>query len=247
MSNLVAFMEVVSFNKTGSIGLFGDPHGNFSAVKQVLRTSVPEVSIFLGDFDLERPLDEELDGLIRAGSSVHFIHGNHDADREERHDFVFESAISNRNLNARVVSLGGVKIAGVGGVFHEANWHPHAGYGSPKFFSRDEFLASRPPRMWRDGLPLRHRSTIFAEDFNALAGQEADILITHEAPSCHRLGFSEIDDLAEIMGVKLIVHGHHHETYRNELPSGIRVIGVGKAEVLVSTFADLYARDAMPG
>ena len=74
-------------------------------------------------------------------------------------------------------------------------------------------------------------------------GHETDILITHEAPSCHRLGFSEIDDLAEIMGVKLIVHGHYHETYRGELPNGIRVIGVGKAEVLVSTFADLFARD----
>ncbi|WFU11548.1 metallophosphoesterase (plasmid) [Rhizobium sp. CB3090] len=199
---------------------------------------------FPRDFDLDRPLDEELDGLIRGSSSVHFIHGNHDADREEWHDFVFESAIANRNLNARVVSAGGVRIAGVGGVFHEAVWHPHTGDGLPKFFSRDEFLASRPPRMWRGGLPLRHRSTFFAEDFNALAAQEADILITHEAPSSRRLGFCEIDDLAEIMGVKLIVHGHHHETYRSELPNGIRVIGVGKAEVLVSTFADLFARDA---
>ena len=162
MSSLVAFMETISLGKTGSFGLFGDPHGNFSAVKQVLRTSVPEVSIFLGDFDLERPLDDELDGLIRAGSSVHFIHGNHDADREEWHDFVFESMIANRNLNARVVRAGGVRIAGVGGVFHEAVWHPHTGDGLPKFFCRDEFLASRPPRMWRDGLPLRHRSTVSA-------------------------------------------------------------------------------------
>ena len=102
---------------------------------------------------------------------------------------------------------------------------------------------NRPSAVSAHRLPLRHRSTIFPEDFNALVGHETDILITYEAPSCHRLGFSEIDDLAEIMGVKLIVHGHHRETCRGELPNGIRVIGVGKAEVLVSTFADLFARD----
>ena len=34
------------------------------------------------------------------------------------------------------------------------------------------------------------------------------------------------------MNVRLIVHGHHHETYAAALPDGIRVLGVGLAEVV---------------
>jgi len=83
-------------------------------------------------------------------------------------------------------------------------------------------------RAWRDGLPLRHRSTIFPEDLNALAGEEVDILITHEAPSSHKYGHAEIDDLAEIKGVKVIVHGHTHQDYRATLPNGVEVVGLGR-------------------
>jgi len=54
---------------------------------------------------------------------------------------------------------------------------------------------------------------------------KAVILLTHEAPSCHRHGFEELDLLAEVMGAKLIVHGHHHSHYNACLESGIRVCG----------------------
>ncbi|MGO4567805.1 metallophosphoesterase [Rhizobium sp. 2YAF20] len=208
---------------------FGDPHGDFSAVKQTLREGVPLASVFLGDFDLARPMKDELQPLIDGGSDLHWIHGNHDADQEHWHDFVFESEIADRNLTARVVEVAGIKIAGLGGVFHPAVWHPKDGEGLPKFSSRDEFMASHQRSAWRGGLPLRHRSTIFPEDFNALIGQESQILISHEAPSSHRYGHSEIDDLAEILGARIIVHGHHHEEYEATLPNGIKVFGLAKA------------------
>ncbi|KAF0225737.1 MAG: hypothetical protein FD176_184 [Rhodospirillaceae bacterium] len=73
--------------------------------------------------------------------------------------------------------------------------------------------------------------SIWPEDYERLAQQQADILVTHEAPSNHPHGFIEIDQLAEAMGAKLIVHGHHHRDYQTALPSGIRVIGVGLAGV----------------
>lgn len=44
------------------------------------------------------------------------------------------------------------------------------------------------------------------EDFDALFDQgPADVLISHEAPSCHRYGFKVLDELAELLQVKTIV------------------------------------------
>lgn len=59
-------------------------------------------------------------------------------------------------------------------------------------------------------MPLRHRSTIFPSEVHALAGQRADILVTHEAPHHHELGFEALTQLAAAMGVKKAYHGHHH-------------------------------------
>jgi predicted phosphodiesterase len=220
------------------LGFFGDPHGNFRPVKTALEKA-PKFSFFLGDFDLDQPRDLELANLSGAGSAIHFIHGNHDADRESWHDFVFEGPMADRNISGRVIDAGEVRIAGLGGVFHEAVWHPNNKNGEQIFTSRAEYMISGRPQPWRGGLPLRHRSTIFPEDFNQLASLEADILITHEAPSSHRYGHSQIDDLAEILGVKLIVHGHLHQEYRAVLSNGIAVIGPGKAQFLAGSLDDL--------
>ncbi|OBY06412.1 hypothetical protein BAE36_14990 [Rhizobium leguminosarum bv. trifolii] len=229
----------MKLNRTDSVAFFGDPHGNFRPVRELIRKVHPAYSIFLGDFDLDRPLDIELADLTLVGSSIFFIHGNHDADRESWHDFVFESGLSNSNLAGRVVELDGVRVAGLGGVFHADVWHPQNAGGIPKFNTRSEYVSAHSRSTWRDGLPLRHRSTIFPEDFNALAALEADLLITHESPSSHRYGHSEIDDLAEVLGVKTIVHGHLHQDYRATLPNGIKVIGLPKAGVLVTSFSEL--------
>ncbi|WFU04563.1 metallophosphoesterase (plasmid) [Rhizobium sp. CB3171] len=222
-----------------TIAFFGDPHGDFSPVRRLVKSAPPRHALFLGDFDLERPLDEELRDLTQSGAEVHFIHGNHDADREEWHDYVFHSSLTSQNIASRVVSIDGIRIAGLGGVFHADIWHPRDGTGDPKFTSRTDYLDLNRRKAWRNGLPLRHRSTIFPEDFNALAGLEADILISHEAPSCHRYGHFEIDDLAEVLGAKVIFHGHQHEDYRATLPNGIKVIGLAKAAVLMTTVEEL--------
>ncbi len=216
------------------IGFFGDPHGNFRAVKQAVREGAPKLSLFLGDFDLERPMEEELAPLMQAGSEVYYIHGNHDADGEAWHDFVFNGEMASRNISGHVVEFNGLKIAGLGGVFRAGVWHPKDGDGKPHYTTREEFLNANRRNAWRDGLPLRQRSTIFPEDFNGLLGKEADILITHEAPSSHAYGYSEIDDLAELLGVKVIVHGHLHKDYSAVLPNGIKVIGLDKAALLLT-------------
>lgn len=80
------------------------------------------------------------------------------------------------------------------------------------------------------GKLLKHRSSIFPADYNALADQTADILVTHEAPSCHPFGFATIDLLAQSMGVKTLFHGHHHKSmdYADHLwKLGFAAYGVG--------------------
>ncbi len=64
----------------------------------------------------------------------------------------------------------------------------------------------------------KHKSSIFHDDYLALYGQTADILVCHEAPSCHPNGFQEIDALARSLRAKYVFHGHHHDSlnYRSE-------------------------------
>jgi hypothetical protein len=102
----------------------------------------------------------------------------------------------------------------------------------PRFHTRAAFLESLPPdEKWRGGLPLWHRDTIFPEDVDALSSQCFDVLVTHEAPSSHRHGSAVLDALAEAGGARLIVHGHHHESYEALLDSGVRVRGLRLAEI----------------
>jgi predicted phosphodiesterase len=69
----------------------------------------------------------------------------------------------------------------------------------------------------------------------ALKGQ-VDVLATHEAPESHALGFQFLGDLARAMGVKLIIHGHHHERYSATIAGGIRVEGIGMARTAEGFF-----------
>lgn len=65
--------------------------------------------------------------------------------------------------------------------------------------------------------------------------EKADILVTHEAPSCHPFGYSEIDELAQAMGAKMVVHVHHHDSldYRSEWPTlGFEAYGVAFRSIM---------------
>lgn len=128
---------VLNVSHPQSVAFFGDPHEDFKPVRDMLRSHRLAHSIFLGDFDLDRPLDAELFDLASGGSTIFFIHGNHDADRESWNDFVFESSLASSNLTARVTAIDGVKVTGLGGVFHADISHPRNAGGEPKFLTRD--------------------------------------------------------------------------------------------------------------
>lgn len=213
----------------------GDPHRNFSPIIRACLGLSPAVLIVVGDLDCQRPLRQELASVMAAGWRVRWILGNHDCETEAAYDNLVGDD-PDGDLGFRVAEVDGCRVAGLPGVFKPSVWYPRLDDGAqqiepPRYRSRDAFLAAQPvSRRWRDGLPLWHRDSIFPDDVDQLAGQRFDILVTHEAPSCHRHGFSVIDDLAAAGGAKLIVHGHHHDSYTAILSNGITVRGLGLAE-----------------
>jgi hypothetical protein len=205
----------------------GDPHRNFTPILRACAACPPGTLILLGDCDLPAPLREVFAAPIRQGWDLRWILGNHDTETEASYDNLTTAP---GDLGLRVTTVGGLRIAGLPGVFKPRVWDP-GDRTAPSFHTRAEFQAAlRPGEAWRGGLPLFHRDTIFPEDFDRLAASRFDVLVSHEAPSSHPHGFAVIDALAEACGASLIVHGHIHQAYEASLPSGIRVRGLGLAE-----------------
>lgn len=186
----------------------GDTHGRFDHVHRIVREHEPSAIVFLGDIQAQRPFQDELEAIMNL-TEVWWIHGNHDTDSQADYDNLFGSTLRDRNLDGRVVEVAGVRIAGLGGIFRGRIWYPPT---EMHYESESDFLErNHEEDPWRDGLPLRHRSSIFPTDYFDLAGQQADVLVTHEAPSCHPNGFEAIDELARSLGVMAAFHGHHHD------------------------------------
>ena len=147
---------------------YGDPHGEWGPLFRACERHRPEAVVLLGDFDLTRPLREQLRPVLAAGIPVRWIPGNHDAASPEMHDRLWGDHPEG-NLRAVWSRMGGITVAGLGGVFKERYWYPRRDDAEPAHASRREFLR-RLPRgdRWRGGLPLRVRDAIFPEDVDAL-------------------------------------------------------------------------------
>ncbi len=203
----------------------GDPHRNFTPILRACAANPPGTLILLGDCDCPAPLATLLAPVTAAGWDIRWILGNHDTETETAFDNLTQSE---GDLGLRVTDIAGYRVAGLPGVFKPRVWSPPE---PPSFRTRPTFQASlRPDQAWRGGLPLWHRDTIFPEDFDRLATSRFDILVVHEAPTSHPHGYAVIDDLAAHAGARLIVHGHHHQSYSAVLPNGICVRGLGLAD-----------------
>lgn len=190
---------------------FGDPHGDLESVVAAVERCRPEAIVLLGDIQARQPLHIELSPILDL-TEVWFIHGNHDTDSDTDYDNLWGSKLAGRNLHGRVVEIAGFKVAGLGGIFRSKIWDPRQPFTKVSFASADALRRSvRREDRWRDGIARRHRSSIFPEDYlQLLHSHPADILVTHEAPAAHPHGWRVIDELAEKLGVQLVVHGHHH-------------------------------------
>ncbi len=202
----------------GHIWFVGDPHGYFDRFMPTIEAGQPDAVVLLGDMDLTRPLDAVLAEWDYDPARVWFVHGNHDADKAS----YWSRLPAERNLHGRVTEIAGRRIAGLGGVFRQTIWSGHA--GPNRLFTVEDYLARQPPRARK--LPVRHRASIFPADIAALTGQQAEILVSHEAPSTHHLGNAALDELGRVLGVSRHFHGHHHFDYEKRLAGGIFVHGV---------------------
>lgn len=212
------------------IWFLGDVHGRFNHVIRQVKLHRPEAVVFLGDLECSLPLDMILRPILEQ-TEIWFIHGNHDGDRPVYWHNLHICSLAERSLHSRVVDIEGYRIAGLGGTFESQVWLP----GSPdtgiqNYWDFLERLALRPLNEDIIATKRQHAlSANYPDDYFTLAMEKADILVCHEAPSCHPHGYSEIDDLAQAMGAKMVVHGHHHDSldYRSEwLWLGFEAYGV---------------------
>jgi predicted phosphodiesterase len=221
-----------------TIVFVGDIHQQWEQVERGLDAleELPRAAVLLGDMQCERPLDALAAPLLDRGIGVHWIFGNHDNDggpemwanlvAPERNPRTAGGA-----LHAKVVEIAGVRIAGLGGTFRPRIWEPPE---PPRVRRRADLPDDLASLKWgrEHTAALEHSlgaTAIWPEDYDYLATQRADVLVTHEAPRSHPAGNAALDALARAMGVKLIVHGHHHTPYRAVAPDGLRAMGVGAA------------------
>ncbi|SFQ67517.1 Predicted phosphoesterase [Variovorax sp. OK605] len=191
---------------------FGDPHGDLDPVIAAVERFQPEAIVLLGDIQTRRPLHIEL-GPILDLTEAYWIPGNHDTDSDADYDNLWGSELVTRNLHGRIVEIAGYKVAGLGGIFRSKIWDPRRPTKEAAFQSSEAMRRTmKREERWRDGISRKHRSSIFPDDYQQLLrGGPADILVTHEAPSAHPHGWQAINELAEALGVQLVVHGHHHQ------------------------------------
>ena len=221
-----------------SLIFIGDIHQNWHHIEAGLFSlpSPPQAAILLGDIECALPLDQLAAPLLERGVDVYWIHGNHDYDTgrdmwANLADPDLNPITSAGALHMRVVEIGGLRIAGLGGAFLPHVWRGHA---KPRLYRRDQLAddlpVSRPDLSPSRAADLAHfleNTAIWPEDIDALAELRADVLVTHEAPTSHPEGLAVLDDLARAMGAELIVHGHHHVTTHATSDDGLRALSVG--------------------
>jgi predicted phosphodiesterase len=218
----------------------GDPHGNFRPLIEAVRKCRPKAVVLLGDYDLDRPLEHYLAEII-GQTEIWWIAGNHDFQTPDKFHNLFHSSLSSYGLHLRVQEIAGLRIAGLGGIFLGRVWYPPA---QPKWINKQHFLNSQRTQFPVHELSLKYKSAIWHDEFEAMKALQADILVTHEAPSSHRFGFAAIGELASAMGVKQVFHGHLHENYSATIRRNIRVVGV--ADQMVADLAgDLVNADEL--
>lgn len=211
----------------------GDAHGDFVPV--IEEAGEASAVVLLGDQEPQVPLVDELGPGVAP--KTWWIYGNHDSDYLDY--FEHHKSMADRNLHCRVVEVEGVRIAGLGGVFRAKKFEvdqttrlAEVDLNCPQDYREAWIKLRRGGRAYPADF-----TSIFPDDIKALLKvakrTRIDVLITHEAPESHKLGYQLLGDLARALKVKMLIHGHHHERYSATIAGGIRVEGVGMSGLMI--------------
>jgi Icc-related predicted phosphoesterase len=204
-------------------GALGDVHGDFASVRRIMagHPGIP-FWVSVGDIADDGGRYEAMD------APLYWIKGNN-----ENFD-----AIAARRLpanlhylpNATLVTVGGVRIAGLGGTLAPTLYEvPAAGLPHPKKgTARATELADR----------RRHFVREEVEKCKALV--DVDLFLSHEAPRPFKVGRMDagktpINEVLAAMKPRLHLFGHHHRFSEQER-QGVRSVGldlVSKSYLLV--------------
>lgn len=223
-----------------SIVFIGDIHRDWASVERGLARleTLPQAAVLMGDIECTAPLDELAAPLLSRGIDVFWISGNHDNDGGPEMwanlaDRARNPITSAGALHGRVMSIGGLRVAGLNGIFRPRVWDPKRAPGLRHRHELPENLAKLGNSLSADHVKALTHSlstiAIWPEDVDAMSCLRADVLVVHDAPGSHRDGHQVLTDLAQAMGARLIVHGHHHVSYLSQHASGLRAMGVGAA------------------
>lgn len=216
-------------NSDNRILFAGDPHGRFDNIVHAVMQYKPAAVVLLGDYSMQQALDYYVAPIAEL-TEIWWIYGNHDVASKTDYKHLFESTYKENGLHLKVREIAGVRIAGLGGIFMAKNWYPPA---KTRWLNRSQWYRAQSPQTCRAGMPLKLKCSIWQHEVEQMqATVKADILVTHEAPSCHRYGFAAIDELARAIGAKHIFHGHQHEFYNDKVLNDIAVTGVAKEMVV---------------
>lgn len=198
-------------------GALGDIHGDFASVRRIVHRH-PEIPFWLCVGDVA-----DAGGAYESpGAPLYWIKGNNeDFNRIAAGDFPKDLHYI---PNGSEVSIGGLRVAGLGGTFAPTMYElepgelPHPKKGTAKATE----LADR----------RRHFVRAEVEACTRLGG--VDVLLTHEAPRPFRLsapggrrgndaGKTPINEILTAMAPRLHLFGHHHRFAESQI-HGVRSV-----------------------
>ena len=204
-------------------GALGDIHGDFDSVRRIVarHTDVP-FWICVGDV-------ADADGRYEPfPAAVHFIKGNN-----EGFDAIAGGGLP-ANLhylpNGVARTVGGVRIAGLGGTFAPTWYETHAA----------DLPHPRKGSAKATELADKRRHFVKEEVEACKALRDLDVFLSHEAPRPYRVGRMDagktpVNEVLAAAQPRLHLFGHHHRL-TDEVRQGVRSIGldlVSKSYLLV--------------
>jgi len=211
-------------------GALGDIHGDFAAARRVMDAH-PDVPFWLCVGDVA-----DGEGRYEAlPAPLHFIKGNNEG---------FD-AIAAGDLpdglhyvpNARLQTIGPVRVAGLGGTF------------APTWFETPAAALPHPRKGTAKATELadNRRHSVREEADACKAMDRVDVFLTHEAPRPFRVGRVDagktpVNEVLAAMKPRLHLFGHHHR-FSEQRPHGVRSVGldlVSRSFLLIDSDAFSY-------